>query len=108
MKLINFEAKKIQRALGLDPAAIALIIEAIMAAIKALQDCRAKRSSWAAIKNEARLANGYTRLRHRVTRRIGREALAGLGGRAFLQQLIDRLRAKSASELEAVCAEVVN
>lgn len=105
MNTLKQEAADVQRTVGLDPASIALVIEAIMAALKAIQECRKyRKTSWNDLRTAERPMQ-RRRLKSIVRRRIGDYGLDTVKGDALIDELLRRLTARKATELESLYVE---
>lgn len=107
MDAIRTEAHAIQHEQGFDPLMIAAIIQAIIAVMQVINDCRAEqpRLAWRAIRMMAETTVGVNKANRAIQRRCGTYAAAQLGGREFAKYLVQRAKNRPVLELEEMRAE---
>lgn len=91
--LIEVEAGVVARSaqVGIDPATVLMIVQAIVAVLQMLQNCRKQKVSW---RRYLRISFGWRwargRVREAVADAIGDEALRQLGGDKLINAIIAR------------------
>jgi hypothetical protein len=96
-------AYQIQQELGLDPATILLIIQALITLLELVQDCRTKyRVGWRSILKNVHTEPRIRRCKRAIDEELGKAAWGRLGGRAFVWRARDIADGTSTLELNRI------
>lgn len=99
-------AGRIQRRMGIDPMTIAIIVQAILAALELIQECR-KTRRWPSVRKLGRENRGRRRLEARIMRQIGPANWERLHGAEFISELLLEGDNHSAAEIDDLALQAL-